>query len=84
MAWDNEDPIALNFELYEKDGETYFRYKYSSIYLLLEDTGIEVLRADAPNADVYDMRGVRLGKAADMNSLPKGIYIINKKKMVNK
>ena len=84
MAWDNEDPIALNFELYEKDGETYFRYKYSSIYLLLEDTAIQGIKQSAPDADVYNMRGVRLGKAADLKSMPKGIYIINKKKVVNK
>lgn len=56
----------------------------ASIFKLVTDTGIEVLKADEPDADVYDMRGVRLGKAADLKSLPKGIYIINKKKMVNK
>ena len=40
--------------------------------------------ADEPDADVYNMQGVRLGKASELEALPKGIYIINKKKVINK
>ena len=48
------------------------------------DTAIKDIQLDSPDADVYDMRGVRLGKASELKSLPKGVYIINKKKVVNK
>ena len=58
--------------------------KYIYIFTMLEDTAIQDIKLDAPDADVYDMHGVRLGKAADLKTLPKGIYIINKKKVVNK
>lgn len=77
---EKEDWKWVNFV--EEDGTQYI--SGASIFKLVTDTGIEVLKADEPDADVYDMRGVRLGKAADLKSLPKGIYIINKKKMVNK
>ena len=84
FGYNGDDLFPLNFELYEKDGGQYFSYKYSSVYLLLEDTAIKDIQIDSPNADVYDMRGVRLGKASELKSLPKGVYIINKKKVVNK
>jgi hypothetical protein len=79
-----DDIFPLNFELFEENGEQYFSYSYGSVYLLLEDTAIQGIVQDAPDADVYDMRGVRLGKASELKSLPKGVYIINKKKVVNK
>jgi hypothetical protein len=55
---------------------------YNQFYQMTESTGIGMLKADAPDADVYNMNGVRLGKAADLKNLPKGIYIINKKKVI--
>ena len=55
---------------------------YKQFYQMTESTGIGILKADAPDADVYNMNGVRLGKAADLKNLPKGIYIINKKKVI--
>ena len=55
----------------------------SFIYMLVDATGIQSIQSDAPDAEVYNLNGVRLGKAADLKSLPKGLYIINKKKVVN-
>lgn len=83
-AKDGKDDYPLNYEIIEQDGKKYIRYYYKYIYLLMEDTAIQDIKLDAPDADVYDMHGVRLGKAADLKTLPKGIYIINKKKVVNK
>jgi hypothetical protein len=83
-GFNGDDILPLNFELFEQDGNQYIQYAYSAIYLLLEDTAIKDIQLDSPDADVYDMRGVRLGKASELKSLPKGVYIINKKKVVNK
>ena len=33
--------------------------------------------------EVYNLNGVFMGKASDLKNLPKGVYIINKKKVVN-
>ena len=55
----------------------------SFVYMLVDATGIHSIQSDAPDAEVYNLNGVRLGKAADLKSLPKGLYIINKKKVVN-
>lgn len=52
-------------------------------YLMTESSGLQGIMLDQPDAEVYDMRGVRLGKASDIKNLPKGIYIINKKKVIN-
>ena len=57
---------------------------YIYIFQMLEDTAIKSVQLEAPDADVYDMRGVRLGKASELKNLPKGLYIINKKKVINK
>lgn len=74
---DNGKAKYLNYD--EKQG-----IKYIHIFTMVEDTAIKDIQIDSPDADVYDMRGVRLGKASALKSLPKGIYIINKKKVVNK
>ena len=50
---------------------------------IFADTGIHDIQLEQADGDVYDMKGVRKGKAADIKSLPKGIYIINKKKVIN-
>ena len=55
----------------------------SFVYMLVDATGIQSIQSHAPDAEVYNLNGVRLGKAADLKSLPKGLYIINKKKVVN-
>ena len=55
----------------------------SAIYMLVDATGIHNIQSNEPDADVYNMNGVWLGKASDLKSLPKGLYIINKKKVVN-
>ena len=52
-------------------------------YLMTESSDLQRIKLDQADAEVYDMRGVRLGKASDIKSLPKGIYIINKKKVIN-
>lgn len=74
---DGDDVKYLNWEA---DGSI----KYIYFFTMIEDTAIKDIQLDSPDADVYDMRGVRLGKASELKSLPKGVYIINKKKVVNK
>lgn len=48
-----------------------------------DPTGAELIGVDgvAGNADVYNLQGQRVGKASDMKSLEKGIYIVNGKKV---
>ena len=55
----------------------------SITYILVDATGIQSIQSDAPDAEVYNLNGVFMGKASDLKSLPKGLYIINKKKVVN-
>lgn len=78
-AKDGNDIKPLN---YEEVGDGYISFSYDVIYLLTGDTAIQSLELDTDDADVYDMRGVQLGKASDLKNLPKGIYIINKKKVI--
>jgi hypothetical protein len=47
-------------------------------------TGIEAVTLSDPDADVYNLQGVKVGKASDMERLPRGVYIVNKKKVLNK
>ena len=79
-AMDGENTKPLN---YTQSG-TNIKYSPKYLYYLLADTGINGIQNDAPDAEVYDIRGVRLGKASELKSLPKGVYIINKKKVINK
>ena len=80
-AMDGEDTKPLNYTIDDKGNITYY---YNYLYYLLADTGINGIKNDAPDAEVYDVRGVRLGRASELKSLPKGIYIVNKKKVINK
>ena len=64
----------------ERDGESYITSE--SVFKLIADTGLTGVQQDNPDADVYDLRGVRLGKASELKNLPKGLYIINKKKVL--
>ncbi|WP_028903590.1 C10 family peptidase [Prevotella sp. P6B4] len=77
--------------LYKEDGTTKYlnwaedgTIKYVYFFTMIEDTGLQSIQLEEPDAEVYDLRGVRLGKASELKSLPKGIYIINKKKVINK
>ena len=80
-AMDGDNRFPINFDLND-DGT--FTYYYRYVYIMTESTGLESLKADAPDADVYNMQGVLMGKASELESLPKGVYIINKKKVINK
>ena len=64
----------------EKDGKSYITS--GCVFKLIADTGLTGVQQDNPDADVYDLRGVRLGKASELKNLPKGLYIINKKKVL--
>ena len=77
---DGNDTKHLNYEV--SGGNIH--YYYNIVYIMTESTGIETLQLDDPDAEVYNLNGVRMGKASELKSLPKGIYIINKKKVINK
>ncbi len=79
-AMDGEKQIPLNYIKNEDNTITYY-YKY--VYQMTESSGLQSIKLDQADAEVYDIRGVRQGKASDIKSLPKGVYIINKKKVVN-
>jgi len=51
-----------------------------------EPTAIEGLTTDnfVSNDDVYSVSGIYMGKAKDMKKLPKGMYIVNNKKVILK
>ena len=56
-----------------------------SVFVVSNTTDIDaVMTEDHSEADVYSLNGVYLGKASDLNNLPKGLYIINNKKIINK
>ena len=80
-ATDGDKKKPLN---YKDNGDKTFTYYFKYLYKMTESTGLETLKLDAPNADVYNMNGVRMGRVSELQSLPKGIYIINKKKIINK
>ena len=50
------------------------------IYLVSENTGINILDADKIQSPIYDIHGRNFGTSFDV--LPKGIYIIDGKKVV--
>jgi hypothetical protein len=77
---DGEKQIPLNYIKNEDNTITYYK-KY--VYQMTESSGLQSIKLDQADAEVYDIRGVRQGKASDIKSLPKGIYIINKKKVIN-
>ena len=79
---------ALVVEMYENNGWKDVNLDNGSItksitYTLVDATGIQSIQSNAPDAEVYSLNGVRLGKASELKNLPKGVYIINKKKVVN-
>ena len=78
-AMDGDNQMPLN---YKKEGKKITYYK-KYVYQMTESSGLQSIKLDQADAEVYDIRGVRQGKASDIKSLPKGIYIINKKKVIN-
>ena len=76
---------GFRFQVMEKGAvKTVLNLPNNPICTILGDTGIRDVLLEQTDADVYNMQGVRKGKAAGIKSLPKGIYIINKKKVINK
>lgn len=55
-----------------------------TIFKIAGGTGIEAVEADEEDADVYNLNGVRVGKASELKTLPKGIYILHGQKRVVK
>ena len=78
-AMDGDNQMPLN---YKKEGKK-ITYNKKYVYQMTESSGLQSIKLDQADAEVYDIRGVRQGKASDIKSLPKGIYIINKKKVIN-
>ncbi len=79
---------ALVVQMYENTDWKFVNFvnggiPQSAIFMLVDATGIQSIQSDAPDAEVYNLNGVFMGKASDLKSLPKGLYIINKKKVVN-
>jgi hypothetical protein len=79
---------ALLVEMYENTDWKYVNLDNgfipkSIIFMLVDATGIQSIQSSTPDAEVYNLNGVFMGKASDLKSLPKGLYIINKKKVVN-
>ena len=75
---------GFQFKVMEKGAlKTVLALKETPRCKIFGDTGIHDIQLDQTDADVYDMRGVRKGKASNIKSLPKGVYIINKKKVIN-
>ena len=54
----------------------------SSVFFLLgDDTGIDGIANNEGSTDVYDLRGIKIGKLANMQDLPVGVYIVNHRKV---
>ena len=55
-----------------------------NIFKITGGTGIAAVEVDDDDADVYNLNGVRVGKASELKTLPKGIYILHGQKRVVK
>ena len=55
-----------------------------TIFNITGGSGIAPVELDEEDADVYNLNGVRVGKASELKTLPKGIYIIHGQKRVVK
>lgn len=64
----------------DKGERLHFSDAIFGFYLVTTDTGIDNIKYSRPNGYYYDLRGRNLG--TDETALPKGIYIINGKKVV--
>ena len=83
----------LNIETAEGEIWTYYVDPETEEYVLVDNsgrfnvnlsTGISTVEAEGEDAPVYTVSGLRVGTAADLKSLPKGIYITEGKKIVVK
>ena len=83
----------LNIETAEGEIWTYYVDPETEEYVLVDNsgrfnvnlsTGISTVEAEGEDAPVYTVSGLRVGTAADLKSLPKGIYITGGKKIVVK
>ncbi len=52
-------------------------------HMLGNSSSIDNITIEDVNADVYNLNGVKIGKYSDLKKLPKGIYIINRRKVYN-
>ncbi len=55
-----------------------------TIFKITGGSGIAAVEVDEEDADVYNLNGVRVGKASELKTLPKGIYILHGQKRVVK
>jgi hypothetical protein len=78
---DGENKKPLNYIINDNNTFTYY-FKY--VYQMTAGTGVDILKVDSVDPNVYNMQGVLLGKASELKTLPKGVYIINKKKIINR
>lgn len=60
--------------------------KNTSFDVKFEDAGLEnvFINQESDNDNVYNLNGIRIGKRSDLNSLPKGLYIVGNKKVTVK
>ena len=78
---DGDSDIPLNYSM---DGDYITYYKKYMYYMTGGTDHIFATDTEAADADVYNMSGVLMGKASELKTLPKGVYIINKKKIINR
>jgi len=52
-------------------------------FLTDNSSGIGDTSLNEENADVYNLRGTKIGNYSDLKNLPPGIYIVNHRKIVN-
>ena len=83
---DKEIVVKVNDEeIKPVDGVFTFETKADTRVSVTAMSGIgDVITDTTGNADVYNLQGIRVASAADMSSLPAGIYIVNGKKTVIK
>ncbi len=61
-----------------------FRYKAGSLKVKANPTGIVELGQDGKPHDVFTTNGVKIGNSTGLHLLPKGIYLVNGRKVVLK
>jgi len=61
-----------------------FRYKAGTLKVTADPTGIVELSNSQKTYDVYTVDGIRVGSGISLNSLSKGVYVVNGHKIVIK
>ncbi|MCM1519848.1 MAG: hypothetical protein NC098_03605 [Lachnoclostridium sp.] len=79
----NEEPVT------PEDGEYTFVVNDPFTNVLVaedKETGIDAIftETEAADAAVYNLQGIRVGRAANLNNLPAGVYIVNGAKVLVK